>query len=149
VRALDRYRGKDMSETETLQPSPTHIRTGEFLDELFATMLGSSSAMGPIVKMMHRAKPALLRDMMTIPEPQLQQFLFDLGSRMVKASGVIDPEKAALQAEVEALEDQIDDEYDTGYRAMVEYQNRGINGVVVTPPDVVISGPVENLPAST
>lgn len=87
MRALDRYRGKD-TETVVETPSPTHVRTGDLLDELFSTMLGSSTV-APLVKVMHRAKPAIMRDMATIPEPELRQFLYDLGMKMVNASGHI------------------------------------------------------------
>lgn len=83
---LHRYQ-TDEPETAPVEvgPSEAHVKAVAFIDELLGSMMSSNSALSPIVKMMSRVKPAILRDLSQIPADQLQAFLVDMGKRMIDA----------------------------------------------------------------
>lgn len=87
MKALDRYKRADSPPPP--EPTEAHVRAIGFIDEMVTTMLAQNTALSPIVRMMQRMRPALLRDLATIPEDQLTAFLVDLGSRMIRAGGSV------------------------------------------------------------
>lgn len=87
MKALDRYKRNDAPPTP--EPTEAHVRAIGFIDEMVTTMLAQNTALSPIVRMLQRMRPALLRDLATIPEEQLTAFLVDLGSRMIRAGGMV------------------------------------------------------------
>lgn len=84
MRAIDRYRNGG-TPADTPEPTATHVRAVALLDELLSTMLGDNTTLNPMAKILQRMRPALLRDMTSVPEESLRTFLVDLGKRMMLA----------------------------------------------------------------
>lgn len=83
MRALDRYRNPDTP--ATFEPTETHVRVVAMFDEMMTTMLSGNTTLSPVVRIMQRMRPAMLRDLAQVPEQQLRDFVVDLGRRMMLA----------------------------------------------------------------
>jgi hypothetical protein len=99
MKAIDRYRNNGAGVDAPPEPTETHIRVVAMFDEMITTMVGGGSLF-PVARMLQRMRPAMLRDLATVPESQLRDFVVDLGRRMMLAG---DPMAMLLAADPMAL----------------------------------------------